>query len=158
MTWPERLLVTTLLSIWLGLAGHKTAYALTPCPAAGAMPPAGQCCVDAKNVKNSCAVGDVPDTTTVPGDCACVSANKALKDLFDIVNGIMIPITVLLGMFLIILAGYKILTSQGDPAKLQEGKDSLTSAIIGLLFVVMAVSILRVILKALITGDNDPFS
>jgi len=70
----------------------------------------------------------------------------------------MIPLTIILGIFIIVLAGYKILTSQGDPTKLQEGKDNLTSAIIGLIFVLMAVSILRVVIKALITGNVDPFS
>jgi len=70
----------------------------------------------------------------------------------------MIPLTIIVGLFIIVLAGYKILTSQGNPQELQTGKDNLTSAIIGLIFVLMAVSILRVIIKALITGNADPFS
>ncbi|MBU1970420.1 hypothetical protein KJ605_01445 [Patescibacteria group bacterium] len=77
--------------------------------------------------------------------------------LFSIINGIVLPLAVILGLFLIVLSGYKILTSQGNPQELQTGKENLTSAIIGLIFVLMAVSILRVIIKALITGDADPF-
>lgn len=105
---------------------------------------------------DKCCPGKVPER---PGDgtCTCTDANTALTELFGIINGIMIPLTIILGLFIIVLAGYKILTSQGNPQELQTGKENLTSAIIGLIFVLMAVSILRVIIKALITGDADPF-
>lgn len=89
--------------------------------------------------------------------CKCEPADWAIKEFLNIANGIALPLAVIVGMFLIVLAGYKILTSQGNPTELQTGKDNLTSAIIGLIFILTAVSILRVIIKALITGDSQPF-
>jgi TRAP-type C4-dicarboxylate transport system permease small subunit len=81
-----------------------------------------------------------------------------LTEFFRIINGILIPLVIIVGILIIVRAGYSIMTSQGNPQELQTGKENLTSAIIGLIFVLMAVSILRVIIKALITGNTDPFS
>lgn len=103
---------------------------------------------------DSCCPGSVAQRDGA--NCVCESSKDAVYRLFDIINGIVMPIVVILGIFQIVLKGYKIMTSQGDPTALQEGKEGLTSAIIGLIFVLMAVSILRVIIKALITGDADP--
>lgn len=48
--------------------------------------------------------------------------------------------------FLLMLWGsFKILTSAGNPEKLQDGKDTLTSAIAGLLFIVFSVILLKII-------------
>lgn len=124
----------------------------------GHTPLPNDCCTTPAGIIDQCPSGQFGRRDpAVPANCTCVSASTELTDLLSIVNGIMIPITVIAGMFLIILAGYKILTSQGNPQELQTGKENLTSAIIGLIFVLMAVSILRVIIKALITGDTDPF-
>lgn len=49
-----------------------------------------------------------------------------------------------IAFFLIIVAGFQILTSAGDPEKLQGAKQLLTAAIVGLLFVVFAVVILQI--------------
>ena len=105
---------------------------------------------------DSCCPGSVPELND-SGECVCKPTKDAVYRLFTNINGLMIPITIILGIFLIVLKGYKIMTSQGDPQQLQEGKEGLTSAIIGLIFVLLAVSILRVIIKALISGDADPF-
>ena len=107
---------------------------------------------------NSCCGGYMCPDTLNPGVNTCVKGNVKVAELLKIINGIVLPLAVILGMILIVHNGYKLMTSQGDPTKLQEGKDGLTSAIIGLLFILMAVSILRVIIKALISGDTDPFS
>ncbi len=132
-----------------------------PAPPPGGGLPAGTCAVDASgSVTQNCNPGQFPKVSgTIPGQtCTCEDANDELIELFNLINGIMIPIIIIVGIFIIILAGYKIMTSQGNPQELQTGKENLTSAIIGLIFVLMAVSILRVIIKALITGDTDPFS
>lgn len=106
-------------------------------------------------VNNCCAGYMCPET--VSGIVPCIPGNDQVRKLLNTVTGILLPLAVILGMILIIHNGYKLMTSQGDPTKLQEGKDGLTSAIIGLIFVLMAVSILRVIIKALISGDSNPF-
>ncbi|MBI1863679.1 hypothetical protein HYS03_00485 [Candidatus Woesebacteria bacterium] len=50
-----------------------------------------------------------------------------------------------IAIFLIIVGGFQIITSQGDPYKLKEGREVLNSAILGLLFIIFAVFLLRVI-------------
>ncbi len=63
---------------------------------------------------------------------------------------IVLPVAVgFIGIPLIIINGYKILTSQGDPQRVQSGKEGLTSAVVGLIFVLLALSILRIMLNVL---------
>jgi len=50
-----------------------------------------------------------------------------------------------IAFLLIVLASFQIMTSGGDPKKLQAGKELLTSAISGLLLLIFSVFILRVI-------------
>lgn len=50
-----------------------------------------------------------------------------------------------IAFLLIVLAGFQIITSSGDPKKLQAGKELLTSAIAGLLLIIFSVFILRLI-------------
>lgn len=53
----------------------------------------------------------------------------------------------------LILAGaYKVMTSQGDPAKLKDGKEMITAAVIGTLFLLLSLSILRFILNNFLGG------
>ncbi len=47
--------------------------------------------------------------------------------------------------FMFLLAGFKILTSSGEPAKLTEGKSLLTSAVSGLILIIFSIFLLRVI-------------
>ena len=60
-----------------------------------------------------------------------------LKWAFGIGGGI--------AFLLIVLASFQIMTSSGDPKKLQAGKELLTSAISGLLLLIFSVFILKVI-------------
>lgn len=48
-------------------------------------------------------------------------------------------------MLLIIFSGYRIMAAQGDPEKVKGAREMLTSAIIGLLFVIFSVTILQVL-------------
>ncbi|OGM15793.1 hypothetical protein A2V56_01065 [Candidatus Woesebacteria bacterium RBG_19FT_COMBO_42_9] len=50
-----------------------------------------------------------------------------------------------IAFILILVAGFQIITSQGDPQRLQAGKELLTSAIVGLLLIIFSVFILEVI-------------
>lgn len=76
-----------------------------------------------------------------------------IKTLYNIV----FPAVVMLGMAIIIKAGYQLMTSQGDPHKVIEGKDDLTSAIMGMIFVLASIGILRIIISTFITGANPGF-
>ena len=50
-----------------------------------------------------------------------------------------------IAFILILVAGFQIMTSQGDPQRLQAGKELLTSAIAGILLIIFSVFILEVI-------------
>jgi len=50
-----------------------------------------------------------------------------------------------IAFILILVAGFQIMTSQGDPQRLQAGKELLTSAITGILLIIFSVFILQVI-------------
>lgn len=50
-------------------------------------------------------------------------------------------------VLIIIITGYKLMTSQGDPEKIKNAKDQLTAAIIGLLFIIFSLAILELITK-----------
>lgn len=56
--------------------------------------------------------------------------NRMLQIILSFSGGIIIII--------LILAGYKLMTSQGDPEKIKEARGRVTSAIIGLLFIVFS--------------------
>jgi hypothetical protein len=66
---------------------------------------------------------------------------------------ILFPIGVAIGIFGIIQAGYAYLTSQGRPDKTKEANEKLTSAILGILFIILSIVILRIIIRTLIDPD-----
>lgn len=61
---------------------------------------------------------------------------------------LLLPVGLIISIPLIALNGYKIMTSQGDPGKIREGKEGLTAAVAGTLFVIMAINLLRIILNS----------
>jgi hypothetical protein len=73
-------------------------------------------------------------------------------ELFQIFYRVLYPITLFVGLFLVAKASYTIMTSQGNPDSTKKGKEDLTSAIIGTLFVLLSAGILRVIINSLL-GD-----
>lgn len=50
-----------------------------------------------------------------------------------------------IAFILILVSGFQIMTSQGDPQKLQAGKELLTSAVTGLVLIIFSVFILQFI-------------
>lgn len=59
--------------------------------------------------------------------------------------GVLLSISGAVAILLIIFSGYRIMTAQGDSEKLKGAQEMLTSAIIGLLFMIFSVTILRII-------------
>jgi hypothetical protein len=82
-------------------------------------------------------------TPGVQTDLGCVpsSPTSLVNTLFKLALGLAGGIAILF----VILGGFKIATSQGDPDALAEGKDTITHAIIGLVFILMATFILGII-------------
>lgn len=50
-----------------------------------------------------------------------------------------------IALLLIIASGYRLMTSQGNPERVQAAREQLTSAIVGLLFIIFSLSILTII-------------
>lgn len=50
-----------------------------------------------------------------------------------------------IALLLVIYGGFKVLTSSGDPKAVMEGRDTITSAIAGLLLILFSVALLRII-------------
>lgn len=64
-----------------------------------------------------------------------------IKSLFSI----LLSISGGIALLLIIVSGYHFIVSQGNPEKIQGAKETLTSAIVGLLFIIFSMVILEVI-------------
>jgi hypothetical protein len=79
-------------------------------------------------------------------------ADPALKNLFEAIYQILLPASIILGIVLIIINGYGILTSEGDPRKVQSSRENLTSAILGLAFVLAALAVYRVVVNSFFGG------
>ncbi len=50
-------------------------------------------------------------------------------------------------ILIIIISGYKLMTSQGDPEKVKNARDQLTAAIVGLLFIIFSLALLELITR-----------
>lgn len=59
--------------------------------------------------------------------------------------GVLLSLSGGIAVILIIISGYRLMTSQGNPEKLQAAREQLTSAIIGLVFIIFSLSILQII-------------
>jgi hypothetical protein len=55
-----------------------------------------------------------------------------------------------IGALMIIYSGYILMTSEGNPQKVQQGQEQLTAAILGIMFVLLSAAILRVIISSII--------
>lgn len=94
-----------------------------------------------------------------PGPCPekmidgkCPSFNTALGNIktnpaqfIGALLGILLAVSGAIAILLIIRAGYKIMTSEGKPEPLQEGRERLIAAIVGLLFIIFSLVFLQVI-------------
>lgn len=93
-----------------------------------------------------------PTPTPPPGPCknnVCITAiGEISTDPVGFVKsifGIILSLSGGIALLLIILSGYKLMFSQGNPEKAQEAKETLTAAIVGLLFIIFSLVILQVI-------------
>lgn len=63
------------------------------------------------------------------------------------VLGFVLSVAGMIVLIIIIIAGYRLMTSQGDPEKLKNARDQLTAAIVGLLFIIFSLVILELITR-----------
>ncbi len=64
------------------------------------------------------------------------------EDLVDRIIGIALPLSIIAAFILLSYGGYLMVSSQGNPEKLQEAKSLITNAIIGLVVILGSVGIL----------------
>lgn len=84
---------------------------------------------------------DAPAQLT--GDNSAFSIGSVLDSIMNLV----FPIAGLICVVFIIIGGYMWMTSAGDPSKVKQAQGTLTWAIIGLVFVLVAVAIIDVVMK-----------
>lgn len=67
---------------------------------------------------------------------------------------ILFYVGIFVGILGIIYSGYLFISSEGDPGRVKEGKEQFTAAILGSLFVLLSVFILRVIINNILGVDS----
>jgi heme/copper-type cytochrome/quinol oxidase subunit 2 len=70
-------------------------------------------------------------------------------ELVDTIANIAVPAAILCLIVLVVYGGYMLISSQGNPDKLREGREVLTNAIIGFFIVVLSIVILLLISNSL---------
>lgn len=86
-----------------------------------------------------------------PKKCASVSTGLGIDiktdagDLVKSVFGVILSISGGIALILIIISGYQLIFSQGNPEAVKAAQERLTSAIVGLLFIIFSLVILQII-------------
>jgi hypothetical protein len=71
-----------------------------------------------------------------------ISETSSVDSFMDSIISLAIPLAVFSVFILLALAAYQLMTSKGDPDKLKQGKEVITNAVVGFLFILMSVAIL----------------
>ena len=165
--------VNTNLRIRCDAGGASTEVAINGCPSGSTC---GNCvasacyCVDSDTgedlvVGNTANYAPREDDTSETGafqlgidqivDALSADADPAgVGKFMSLLYKILLPVGITLGVLLVAVAGYGLMTSQGDPKRVMAAREQLTSAIMGLLFVLLGVGILRAIIGTLIQGNS----
>lgn len=114
-----------------------------PSPGGGISPPAKICILNDPSCTTAQALPCDPDKPSIKTAIGCIHTNPG--DLIQDVLKFAIGIGGGLAFLMMLLGAFQMLTSAGNPETLAAGKDRLTSAIIGLLFVIFSVLLLQII-------------
>lgn len=99
------------------------------------------------NVNSPCK--EVTDSKTNKKNYVCDTAlghfQTGPESFIKMIFGILLSLSGGIAVLLIIISGYRLMTSQGNPEKIQAAREQLTSAIIGLVFIIFSLSILQII-------------
>lgn len=68
-----------------------------------------------------------------------------LQELFQRIIGLVVPLAFVVLLIMLLYAGFKFLTSGGEPKALQSAGGTVTWAILGIVFLVLAWLVLRLI-------------
>lgn len=83
----------------------------------------------------------------INGTAGCTKDNSSLTNIITLIVQVMSIIIGFIAVVMIIVAGFKYITSGGDTNKVAAAKNSLIYALIGLIIVGLAQFIVRVVLK-----------
>lgn len=92
-----------------------------------------------------------PNTVDANGNCSGVNTGLGISlasektSFATSLMGVILSIAGLIALFIIITTGYRLMTSQGDPEKIKGARESLTAAIVGLIFVIFSLAVLSFI-------------
>ena len=86
-------------------------------------------------------------STCLGGTCDTAIGEISLdpKQFISTIFSVLLTLASAIAVVLIIVSGYRLMISQGNPEQIQGAKDQLTAAIVGLLFLALSFSILRFI-------------
>lgn len=91
-------------------------------------------------------LGDTLNTSISDLQSGSVSSKEQLVSM---IVKIAVPLSVICVVLLVVYGGYMLMTSQGNPDKLQEGKQIITNAIIGFVVILLCTGILLLISNTL---------
>jgi len=83
----------------------------------------------------------------INGPGGCTKANSSLTNIITLIIQITSVVIGFIAVIMIIVAGFKYITSGGDTSKVTAAKNSLIYALIGLIIVGLAQFMVRVVLK-----------
>lgn len=88
-----------------------------------------------------------PPPVCINGVCQTAIGNiqTSAAGFVESIMGFVLSIVGGIAVILIIISGYRLMVSQGNPENIKNARDQLTAAIIGLLFVIFALVILEII-------------
>lgn len=143
-------------SLFTGLQGiFGDNYYCTPIPTPAQCQTNFECTPYTCGTNHYCTITPAPTPTSWPTQsplcpsdvCATALGAISTQPVLFIVDILKIILSFVGGIavLLIIFNGYRIMASSGNAEKLQEARDGLTSAIVGLLFIVFSVAILQLI-------------
>jgi len=96
--------------------------------------------------------GDVCKTDTILSKDPIKRPTKSMNlyELLTSITAILYPLAIILGMGYLIMGGYKLMSSQGSPEAVKGAQEMISSAIIGMVFIILSATILRFVLELLI--------
>jgi hypothetical protein len=126
----------------------------------GAIPCEGTGCNgDCPNAR-SCDGGYCSDTATCTPSAVDFSEYgykgpklETLTGLLGSIFQVLYALGLGIGIFMIVKNGYELMTSQGEPNAVRVAQENLTAAVLGIIFILLSITILRVIITSLLGGS-----
>ena len=108
-------------------------FLFNPITTNAALPPGCEQIGSGSNVSFSCNTG------------LGIKINANPQDFPKALFGVILSISGAIALLLIMISGYRLMTSAGNPEKVKGAREQLTSALIGLLFILFSLVILQII-------------